>query len=79
MKVIDNFGKENINFNKRGDHFDYFYSFFSEIFYQQVEDKVKNSINSFFTDLFNTKKTFTKSDLDMVLTIYKILDKNIKK
>jgi hypothetical protein len=79
MKVIDNFGKENINFNKRGDHFDYFYSFFSEIFYLQVEDKVKNSINSFFTDLFNTKKTFTKSDLDMVLTIYKILDKNLKK
>jgi hypothetical protein len=79
MKVIDNFGKENINFNKKGDHFDYFYSFFSEIFYLQVEDKVKNSINSFFTDLFNTKKTFTKSDLDMVLTIYKILDKNLKK
>ena len=79
MKVINNFGKENINFNKRGDHFDYFYSFFSEIFYLQVEDKVKNSINSFFTDLFNTKKTFTKSDLDMVLTIYKILDKNLKK
>jgi hypothetical protein len=78
-KVIDNFGKENINFNKKGDHFDYFYSFFSEIFYLQVEDKVKNSINSFFTDLFNTKKTFTKSDLDMVLTIYKILDKNLKK
>jgi hypothetical protein len=79
MKVIDNFGKENINFNKKGDHFDYFYSFFSEIYYLQVEDKVKNSINSFFTDLFNTKKTFTKSDLDMVLTIYKILDKNLKK
>ena len=50
-----------------------------DIFYNQGEDKVKDSIGSFFTDLFNMKKTFTKSDLDMILTIYKILDKNLKK
>jgi hypothetical protein len=79
LKVVDDFKKENIDFNKKGEHFDYFYSFFDEIFYTQIEDKIKNSINSFFIDLFNTKKTFTKSDLDMVLTIYKILDKNLKK
>ena len=78
-KIIDNFQKENINFYKKGGHFDYFKSFFDDIFYNQGEDKVKDSIGSFFTDLFNMKKTFTKSDLDMILTIYKILDKNLKK
>jgi uncharacterized protein YpuA (DUF1002 family) len=79
LEVFINFQKENINFYKKGEHFDYFKSFFDDIFYNQGEDKVKDSIGSFFTDLFNMKKTFTKSDLDMILTIYKTLDKNLKK
>jgi len=78
-KVIDNFKKESINFNPKGDHYDYFESFFKDIFYNQKEEKVRNSISSFFNDLFDTKKPFTKSDLDMIATIYKVLDKNIKK
>jgi hypothetical protein len=74
-KTIDNFGKESIKFDKRGEHFDYFESFFGETFYNQKDAKVKSSIGFFFTDLFNNEKTFTKSDLDMVTTIYKLLDK----
>ena len=77
-KVIDNFKKENINFSKTGEHFDYFESFFDDTFYSQKEVKIKNSIGYFFDDLFNTKKSFTKSDLDMILTIYKTLDKYIE-
>jgi hypothetical protein len=78
-KVMDNFSRENIKFEIRGEHFDYFESFFDETFYNQRDYKVKKSIGKFLTDLFDNKKTFTKSDLDMVLTIYKILDKNLKK
>ena len=77
-KVISNFNRENIEFEKRGGHFDYFESFFDETFYNQTNYKVKTSISYFFTDLFNNEKSFTKSDLDMVTTIYKILDKHIK-
>lgn len=77
-KVISNFNRENIEFEKRGGHFDYFESFFDETFYNQANYKVKTSISYFFTDLFNNEKSFTKSDLDMVTTIYKILDKHIK-
>jgi hypothetical protein len=77
-KTITNFGQENINFDKRGGHFDYFESFFDETFYNQNNYNVKTSIGKFFTDLFNDEKVFTKSDLDMVTTIYKVLDKHIK-
>lgn len=76
-KTIENFQKEEIEFNKDGDHYEYFSSFFIEIFYNQKEEKVKNSIGIFFKDLFDTKKPFTKSDLDMISSIYKSLDKNM--
>jgi hypothetical protein len=77
-KVLTNFNQENIKFNKRGDHYEYFDSFFDETFYHQKDVNLKASIGNFFTDLFNNKKVFTKSDLDMVTTIYKLLDKQLK-
>lgn len=77
-KVIINFEKEGINFETEGEHYEYFKTFFEDIFYNQPEDKIRNSIGNFFNDLFDRDKPFTKSDLDMVATIYKILDRNIK-
>jgi len=76
-KTIENFNKESLIFNEKGEHLDYFLDFFMEIFYLQKEDKIKNSIGTFFTDVFDRKKPFTKSDLDMISSIYKSLDKNI--
>jgi hypothetical protein len=76
-KTIENFQKEEITFNKKGDHYNYFLSFFTDIFYNQKEDKIKSSIGTFFNDLFDRKKPFTKSDLDMISSIYKSLDKNM--
>jgi hypothetical protein len=76
-KNIENFKKENINFEMDGDHFDYFYSFFKEIFYNQSEPKIKKSIDIFFNDLFSRDKPFTQVDLDLVYNIYKSLDKNL--
>ena len=78
-KIVNNFIKEDLNFENRGEHFDYFKSFFDEIFYTQKDEKIRKSITNFFTDLFDINKPFTKSDLDMVLTIYKILDKHLSK
>ena len=76
-KVIDNFNKEGIFFKKKGEHFDYFKSFFMDVFYNQKEDKIKNNVKLFLTQLFNLNTPFSKSDLDMILVIYKILDKNM--
>ena len=76
--VGDEISLKNIKFSKKGEHFDYFESFFGETFYNQKDTKVKSSIGFFFTDLFNNEKSFTKSDLDMITTIYKLLDKYLK-
>lgn len=76
-QTLDNFNKEEIFFSKRGDHYDYFLSFYTDIFYNQKESKIKGSIGTFFKDLFDRNKAFTKSDLDMILAIYKSLDKNM--
>jgi hypothetical protein len=76
-KTIGNFKKEEITFNIKGDHYEYFLSFFTEIFYNQKENRIKDSIGTFFNDLFDRKKPFTKSDLDMISSIYKSLDKNM--
>jgi hypothetical protein len=78
-KTIDNFGKENLKFFYKGEHFEHFKSFFDEVFYKQKEDKIRKQIKSFFEDLFDLKKPFTKSDLDMLTDLYKSLDKNLKK
>jgi hypothetical protein len=76
-KTIENFNKEGIIFNHDGEHLDYFMDFFMEIFYNQKEDKIKKSIGTFFSDVFDRRKPFTKSDLDMISSIYKSLDKNM--
>ena len=76
-KTMENFKKENISFEEKGDHYDYFLSLFSEIYYKQTKDNVRNSIDVFFNDLFNRDKPFTQVDLDLIYNIYKTLDKNI--
>ena len=76
-KTIDNFKKENLLFQESGDHFDYFETFFLEVFYNQKSDDVKNSIKKFIIELFDKDKTFTRSDLDLYTEIYKLLDKHL--
>lgn len=76
-KNIENFKREEIKFNDEGEHFDYFYSLFTEVFYSQKREEIRNSINDFFDDLFNREKPFTQVDLDLVYNLYKSLDKNI--
>lgn len=76
-KTIENFKKENIEFEVEGEHYDYFLSLFSEIYYNQTKDNVRDSIDVFFNDLFNREKPFTQVDLDLIFNIYKSLDKNL--
>ena len=76
-KVLEDFKKEEILFEKNGDHYEYFKIFYDEIFYKQDDTKIRNSIDIFFRDVFDFEKSFTRSDLDMILEIYKNLDKNL--
>ena len=76
-KVLSNFEKEGITFIHMGEHFEYFQSFFTDTFYDKEDPRLRDSIGKFFNELFSPKLPFTSSDLDMVLTIYRLLDKNI--
>ena len=76
-KTIENFVKENIIFENNGDHKEYFFSLFNEIYYSQSKEILRESIDVFFNDLFNREKPFTQVDLDLIYNIYKTLDKNL--
>lgn len=76
-KTIENFKKENILFEEKGEHYDYFISLFDEIYYGQTKEEIRNSIDVFFNDLFRRDKPFTQVGLDLIYNIYKSLDKNL--
>lgn len=77
-KMVENFKKENININSNGDHKDYFKSFYMDTFYNQSEKSVKESIPVFLDEIFDIFKPFSKSDLDMITEMYKLLEKNVE-
>lgn len=76
-KTIDDFKKEHIYFKEEGEHYDYFYKFFFEMFYEQKKKQIKNTISEFIENVFDIDKLFSKSDLDILTSTYKILDKNM--
>lgn len=76
-KTLENFRKENIKIEPTGEHYNFFKSFIGETFYQQENLEVKMSLDRFFNDIFNFDIAFTMSDLDLLTTIYKSLDKNL--
>ena len=75
-KTIENFRKENINVKSDGDHKDYFQSFFMDTFYNQNESNLKKSITKFLNEIFEVGMTYSKSDLDLLTELYKLIEKN---
>lgn len=75
-KVIDDFRRENIIIKYDGEHKEYFKSFYMETFYNQNEVKIKNSIPKFLSDIFDVTMTYSKSDLDLLTELYKLIEKN---
>jgi hypothetical protein len=76
-KTLDNFSKESIRFNGKGEHREYYEKFFMDLFYNAENKTISENIVKFFQELFDEEKMFTKSDLDMLTEIYKLLNKNI--
>lgn len=77
-RVVEDFRKENIIIKQTGEHKSYFKEFYMDSFYNQPEGSVKKTIPSFIDDVFDVEKTFTKSDLDILTELYKLMDKNIE-
>jgi hypothetical protein len=77
-KLLENFRKENIHIKHGGKHKDYFKSFFDDSFYYQKEENIKNVISHFINEVFDIEKPFSKSDLDILTELYKLLEKNIE-
>lgn len=77
-KTVENFKKEKIYFSLKGDHYNFFQGFLIETFYNQKINQVKFSLNRFFDEIFNLDGLHTMSDLDLLSTIYKCMDKNLE-
>ena len=75
-KVIENFKRENIIIKSYGEHKDYFQSFFMDTFYNQTESSLKKSISKFLNEIFDVGITYSKSDLDLLTELYKLIEKN---
>jgi hypothetical protein len=77
-KMVENFKKENVMIKSNGDHKEYFQSFFLETFYNQSRESIKLSINKFLNEIFDTEMTYSKSDLDLLTELYKLMEKNME-
>ena len=77
-QTLENFNKENILFDPKGDNYDYFLSFFFEVFYDQKDEEVKIAVVDFFEQLFSQDYSWSKSDLEMFTDLYKILDRSLQ-
>jgi hypothetical protein len=77
-KLINDQKKENFFFKIEGQHKDYFKNFFIDTFYDKKEKNMKDSIRYFLDDVFNLDTDFTKSDLEILIEIYNLMEKNIE-
>lgn len=77
-KMLEDFRRENIIIKHGGEHKEYFRSFFFDTFYNQLERNVKDSIPNFLVEVFDVEKPFSKSDLDILTELYKLMEKNIE-
>jgi hypothetical protein len=78
-KVIDGLSKEKIYLKNRGAHYEYFWNFYLEAYYYVHMDGNTTKIPEYFLRLFDFEHKKSKSELDILTEIYKILDQNLKK
>jgi hypothetical protein len=76
-KVVEEFRKENIKIKEDGEHKEYFKSFFMDTFYNHSDKNIKDAIPNFLIEIFDLDKPFSKSDLDILTELYKLLEKSI--
>ena len=78
-KTIKNFSKEKINFRDDGNHYEYLWNFFFEAYYLVKLDEKTTKIGEYFFKLFDFRYKKTRSELDILTEVYKLLEQNLKK
>jgi len=78
-KIISDFEKEKIFFKEKGTHYEYFWNFFFEAFYIPKLDEKDIKIFEYFYKLFDFAYKKSRSELDILTEVYKLLDQNLKK
>jgi len=78
-KTIESFNKERIYLKEIGSHKDYFCNFYIEAFYITNLEGNNSKILEYLNKLFDFKHKKSRSELDMLTEIYKMLDQNLKK
>ena len=74
--VISNFKEENIKFKKDEELKEYFFNFYVELFYNQP-NKDLEKLNKIANLSFIYKRIKTRSDMDVLLELYRIFEKSL--
>lgn len=78
-KTLLSFSKEKIFFKEKGTHHEYFWNFFHEAYYLTKLEGENSKIESYFFKLFDFRHQKSRSELDMLTEVYKLLEQNLKK
>lgn len=78
-KVIEELSKEKIYIKNRGPHYEYFWNFYMETYYYSQINGHDSKIPNYFLKLFDFEHIKSKSELEILTIIYKILNQNFKK
>lgn len=78
-KTVESFNNEKISFKERESAYEYFWNFFLEAYYYTQLDNNIIRILEYFHILFDFNHRKTRSELDMLTEIYKLLEQNLKK
>jgi len=73
------FPKKKFIFKEKGTHYEYFWNFFHEAYYSVKMDEGNPRIGEYFYKLFDFKHKKSRSELDMLTEVYKLLEQNLKK
>jgi hypothetical protein len=77
-KMVKDFERENVNIKFNGDHKEYFQSFFMDSFYNQRENRIRESISRFLNEIFDVNMVYSRPDLDLLTELYKLMEKNME-
>lgn len=78
-KTVESFNKERIVFKERGSAYKYLWNFYSEAYYYSKNKESIIRIPEYFYILFDFVHKKTRSELDMLTELYKLLEQNLKK
>ncbi len=77
-RIVNNFKKENINFNFTDEDYFFIREFITTIFYEVESEEELNNNNKFINEIMCIKKIKTQAQLDNFIEMYNLLYKSLK-